>query len=294
MVQLGLVGGAAFYHARAFSALINGLAPGQTAPESWSQFPQCVEDTHISVVWDEDRTAATELARVYGIEHVVDSLDEVVPLCDGVIVTDDLTREHCRHAPYFLKKGIPTFIDKPLAPNATTAESLVKLAARNNAPLMSSSALRYAAETEEIRGNPNMLGRIGLATAVGPNELFFYGIHPLELAHSVLGGGIAQVQNIGTEEHDLVKLTYGDGRIVMLMVSRAIGFLLELNLYGQEGHRQILVKDATAFYKNQLHLIAQMVRDRQAPVPIENAVEVIRVLEAGKKSFAEGGTIISL
>jgi hypothetical protein len=37
-----------------------------------------------------------------------------------------------------------------------------------------------------------------------------------------------------------------------------------------------------------------MTQDKKAPVSIENTLEVIRILEAGKKSFAEGGAIISL
>jgi hypothetical protein len=36
-----------------------------------------------------------------------------------------------------------------------------------------------------------------------------------------------------------------------------------------------------------------MINEKKAPVPIENALEIIRVLEAGKKSFAQGGTIIA-
>jgi hypothetical protein len=35
------------------------------------------------------------------------------------------------------------------------------------------------------------------------------------------------------------------------------------------------------------------VREKKAPVPIENALEVIRILK-GKKSFAEDGAVFSL
>lgn len=285
MTRLGLVGGAAIYHGFAFSGLLNGVASGQTLPEGWPPFPQSVDEACISVVWDEDRAAAERLARVFGIEHVVDTLEEVASLCDGVIVTDDGTLQHYRHAPYFLENGIPTFIDKPLAPDAETAAMLIDLAARHNAPLMSGSALRYATESEELRTRPNLLGSIQLATAVGPNELFYYGIHPLELAHSILGGGIRSVQNIGSADQDIVKVSYGDGRILMLMVARGIQGLFQLNLYGTEGHRQVNVEDATGFYANLLRQVIVMVCERKAPVPIQDALEVIRALEAAKQSL---------
>jgi predicted dehydrogenase len=294
MTKLAIVGGAAIYHARAFSGLINGLAPGQTLPQGWPNFPQCVDAAKIAVVWDEDRAAAEELARVFGIGHVANDYEEVLLHCDGVIIADDVTLNHCRQAPFFLERGIPTFIDKPLAPDAKTAAALIELASEHNAPLMSGSALRYAAETQELRDDPNLLGKIELATAVGPNELYFYGIHPLELAHSIMGSGISTVQNIGDDQQDIVKIQYHDGRILMLLVSRVIGGGFEITLYGKNGRRRVEVKDSTAYYANQLGLIIKMTQDKKTPVPIENALEVIRVLEAGKKSFAETGAIISL
>jgi predicted dehydrogenase len=294
MVRLAIVGGTAIYHALSFGGLINGVAEGKTLPEGWPQYPQCVDGARITVVWDEDRANAEKLAEIYGIEHVVDTLEEVIPLCDGVIVTDDVTRNHCRHAPIFLERGIPTFIDKPLGPDAATAQQMVELAEKHGAPLMSGSALRYAAESEALRADPDLLGEINLASAAGPNDLFFYGIHPMELAHSILGGGIQSVQNIGEEDTDIVKIKYRDGRLLVLMVSRVAGFGFEVTLYGTKGRERIVVSDATAFYGNQMRLVVQMVREKKAPVPIDDALEVIRVLDAGQQSLAEGGRVIEL
>ena len=294
MVRLGIVGGTAIYHALSFGGLINGLAPGQSYPEGWPDYPKVVEGARITVVWDEDRAAAEKLAEVYGIEHVVDTLEEVIPLCDGVIVTDDVTSNHCARAPIFIENGLPTFIDKPFAPDSKTAEELVALAAKHGTPIMSGSALRYAVETEEIRANPELYGHIELVTAVGPNELFTYGIHPMEVAHSIMGTGIATVQNIGEENHDIVKVTYKDGRVLMLMVSRTIGFVFEVTIYGTTGRERIVIGDATAFYGNQLQEVVKMVQTKKAPMPIEGSLEVIRALEAGKKSLREGGTVIAI
>ncbi len=292
MVRLGIVGGTTIYHALAFGGLINGLAPGQSLPEGWPAYPQVVEGARLAVVWDEDRAAAEKLAQVYGIEHVANTLEAVIPFCEGVIIADDKTSNHCVHAPTFLKQGIPTFIDKPFAPDSKTAQKLIELAATHDAPLMSGSALRYAAETEKLRAHPAQLGRINLAIAVGPKELFTYGIHPMEAAHSIMGTGIATVQNIGDEDQDVVKMTYRDGRILLLMASRAIGLGFEVTLFGTQGRERIVIADGTAFYGNQLRKVVEMVRDKKAPMPIEDALEVIRALEAGKKSLCEGGAII--
>ncbi|HEX8550033.1 MAG TPA: Gfo/Idh/MocA family oxidoreductase [Abditibacteriaceae bacterium] len=294
MVRLALVGGTGVFHALAFGGLVNGTAPGKSVPDGWPDYPQSVENARITVVWDEDRAAAEKLAEVFGIEHVADTLEAVVPHCDGVIVTVDATAQHYRHAPFFLERGIPTFIDKPLAPDAKTAQSLVELAAKHGTPLMSGSALRYAAESEALRANPDLLGRIELATAFGPNDLFNYGLHPLELAHSIMGGGIATVRNVGTQDQDIVKVTYHDGRTLILIISRVLKFAFEITFYGTDGRQSVVVSDDTAYYSNQLRQIATMIRDRKTPYPIEDAVEVIRILEAGVLSLQQGGKEIAL
>lgn len=294
MVRLGIVGGAAMYHGYAFAGLVNGLAPGQELPPDWPKYPRKLTDAQITVVWDEDADAARELARVFGIQKIASCIEEVPLHCEGVIITDDGTQQHSRHAPFFLRLGIATFIDKPFAPNFAAALSLAELAAKHDTPLMTGSALRYASETAAWRTNPEALGPIQLATAVGPNELFYYGIHPLELALSVLGGGVAAVQNIGTSNHDIVKLSYPDGRVLLLLVSREIGFRFELNLYGPKGAHRVQVQDATGFYTNQLNLVVKMVREAKSPVPVEEGLEVIRILEAAKSSLARGGELLYL
>ena len=294
MVRLALVGGTGVFHALAFGGLINGRAPGQAVPEGWPDYPQRVTGARITVVWDEDRAAAERLAEVYGIEHVVETLDDVLPLCDGVIVTVDATAQHYRHAPFFLERGVPTFVDKPLAPDAKTAESLIKLSVKHGTLLMSGSALRFAAESAALRADPNKLGRIELAVAVGPNDLFNYGLHPLELTHSIMGRGIASVQNIGTDEQDIMKVKYKDGRVLMLIVSRALKLGFEVTFYGTNGREAVVVADDTAYYSNQLQQIVSMVRDRKVPYPAEDALEVIRVLEAGVTSLQQGGREIFL
>lgn len=294
MIRLALVGGAAINHGLAFGALINGVAPGQELPAGWPRYPQCVEDARISVVWDENRAAAEKLQQVFGIDHLATSLEEVVPHCDGVILTDDGTQQHYRHAPFFLQRQIPTFIDKPLAPDAKTAQMLVDLAAKHGTQLMSGSALRYASESEQLRAGSQAHGPIELAIATGPGELFYYGIHALELAHSILGGAFATVQNIGSDEQDIVKVTYADGRILLLLISRSAGLGFEITLYGPDGRQHFAVTDSRAFYANQLREVVKMVRENQAPLPIQEEVEILRVLEAGKESLKSGGKAIDV
>lgn len=292
MIRLGLVGGAGAYHGRAFSALINGLAEGQARPEGWPAFTPQVEGARIVSVWDPNRGTAEALAQVFGIARVADRMEDAADGADGVIVTDDMTKRHHHRAKPFLRAGVPTFIDKPLASDVEEATELVDLAVKHGTPMMSASSLRYAKETEDLRANPGALGNILAATAVCRGELIYYGIHPLELAVSILGTGVRSVQNVGREGQNVVQIDYRDGRSLVLIVYAGISSPFQLNLYGDKGWRQVVVTDSAAFYANLLRQVAEMCRSKTPPIPYAETLEIIRILVAAQKSLYEERKVV--
>ena len=131
-----------------------------------------------------------------------------------------MTMEHHAGA-VFIEKGILTFIDKPLSPDPAVARKLIELALAHNTLLFSSSALRYSIEVEELKKELDSIGPIALATTICGGELVYYGIHALELAYTVMGPGVESLISVGNDEQaDIVRLRYGDGRQLVLMVGR--------------------------------------------------------------------------
>lgn len=302
-IRIGLVGvgtgGPSSYHARSFSSIINGFDP-TTTPAGWPTHAIPVTGARVVTVWDENREAAQALADVFSIDRVASDLTDVSADVDAVIVVDDITLTHQRRAIPFLERGLPTFIDKPLSNSLAEATELVELAARSGAPLMSTSALRYARETQEAQARVDAAGELSLAIAVcqgqylGEEALIHYGIHPLELAYSVLGPGVESVENVANASGNVVNLTYRDGRTLVLLVFPDIAQTFRLDLYGATGSASILVEDWDAFYAEMLQAFVQMVRDRAPPVPLTETLEVIHVLTAAMRSRSEGGATIML
>jgi predicted dehydrogenase len=302
-LRIGLIGvgrgGPSSYHARSFSSILNGFDPART-PEDWPVHSIPVEGARVTTVWDENPVAARELAEVFSIDRVAPAMEDVSTDVDGVIVVDDITMTHQQRARFFLREGVPTFIDKPLASTYEEAAELVEIAESAGALVMSSSALRYARETREARGQIEAAGRLSLATAIcqgqymGDDAVIHYGIHPLELAYSVLGPGVATVQNVGEDGGHVVKLLYGDGRILLLLVFPEISQAFRLNLYGENGAVSVVVEDWDYFYAGMLEAFVGMIRDRSLPIPLAETLEIIRVLTAAKTSLAQGGATIRL
>ncbi|MEY4940197.1 MAG: hypothetical protein RIQ93_1932, partial [Verrucomicrobiota bacterium] len=132
------------------------------------------------------------------------------------------------------------------------------------------------------------LGDINLATTTCGNELVYYGIHALEMAYAVLGRGAVSCLNVGQPGRNLVRVRYANGRDLMLIVGEkeAMRAGYQINLYGTKGWRS-LTPNLADLYWYMLSAFLTYVRTGKEVVPIEEEVEVIAVLEAGKRSLAE-------
>jgi hypothetical protein len=165
---------------------------------------------------------------------------------------------------------------------------------------MSCSALRYAREIGDAASVLDASGEVDCSVAICQGQymesenLIHYGIHPLELAYAVLGSGAKSVQNIGEGERNIVKITYRDGSILMLLVFPDMAQVFQLQVYGKNGHVSINVQDWDYFYWNMLNTFITSVQNAALPIPLEETFEIIQVLISGVESLRKGGKTISL
>jgi len=290
MLKIGLIGGTKIWHGMTFSEMINGYNKEEAVKNNWG--PLCKvrvgKDARITHIWDVKKDNAEEVARICGIENVVDKKEDMIGKVDGIIIPDDTTLKHQKRAEPFLKAGLPTFIDKPLSPDVKEAEEIVESAKKYKTPMMSCSALRYAKETKEIREGKVDPGDILTGSTICRGDLVFYGIHAFELLYSIVGRGIKSIRNIGSKGKDIVIVQYKDGRKFILIVYEDIHYLFQMNLYGTKGYKQVIVEDSDYFYSEMLRHFLTMVETKKEPFPPEETLEIIKVLVLGKKSREEG------
>ena len=247
-----------------------------------------IEGAQVVKIWDPVKSAAEKLAEVCGIPTVCDTADECCEGVDAVAIPDDGTGEQWKYALTPLRKGVPTFCDKPLAMTAKAAKEVAAVARQAGTPFMSASALRFVPDVVALAKEVPSLGKIHLATTICGNELVYYGIHALELAYAVLGRGAVSCLNVGQPGRNIVRVRFDNGRDLLLMVAEKewmrAGY--QINLYGTQGWRT-LTPDLADLYWYLLDRFLDLVRTKKESVPIEEEVEVIAVLEAGKRSLAE-------
>ena len=247
-----------------------------------------IEGAQVVKIWDPVKSAAVQLADVCGIPTVCDSADECAEGVDAVAIPDDGSGEQWKYAITPLRKRVPTYCDKPLAMTAKQAQEVAAVARKAGTPFMSASSLRFVPDVLALAKEVPSLGDIHLATTICGNELVYYGIHALEMAYAVLGRGAVSCLNVGQPGRNIVRVRFANGRDLMLMVAEKewmrAGY--QINVYGTKGWRT-LTPNLADLYWYLLDRFIDLVRTKKESVPIEEEVEVIAVLEAGKRSLAE-------
>lgn len=279
------------HHGTAFATTFNGWddAKARLWKGTFVKSGRKLDRARVVKVWDPDHAAAQKLADICGIEHVTDTPEQCSDGVDAVLIVDDGSGAQWKYATHPLRKGVPVFCDKPLAMTAREAQAVARLVRETKTPFMSASSLRFVPDILKLRQERSQLGPVHLASAICGNELVYYGIHALSMIYAVLGPGAVSAINVGQPGRNIVRLRFKDDRDVVLTVAdrETMRAGYQINLYGEKGWRTV-TPDLTNLYSHLLEAFLEMLRTGRESVPVEEEVEVIAALEAGKRSLTLG------
>ena len=310
MIKLGLVSAATYgpgyrdpsaprtpgsFHGTAFASTYNGYDEEKVNQWEWTfaRAQKRIEGVRVVKVWDPQPTWAERLADACAIPEVCSTPEACSDGVDAVVIIDDGSGEQWKYAIHPLKKGLPTFCDKPLAMTARRAQDMADLVRETGTPFMSASSLRFLPDVVALRDEVAELGDVYLATTICGNELIYYGIHALSMAYAVFGGGAISCVNVGQPDRNIVRVRFEGGRDVVLMVAEG-EFMhpgYQISVYGTKGWRTVN-PDLADLYTYLQEQFIQMVRTGEEPVPVEQEVELIAALEAGARSLREGREVL--
>jgi predicted dehydrogenase len=305
MIKLGIISAATYgatykdeniprtpgsFHGTAFSTTFNGFDAVKSRQWQWTfaSGEKRIENAKITKIWDPQKEWAERLAETCFIPEVCDTPEECANDVDGVIIVDDGSGKQCDYAEYPLRKGIPTFCDKPLAMTASRAKELANLVRETGTPFMSASSLRFVPDIVALKNEITNFGDINLATTICGNDLVYYGIHALSMYYGIFGGGAISCLNVGKSGRNIVRVRFKNGCDLVLIVAEAeymcAGY--QINIYGTKGWKS-LMPNLSDLYYYLLERFINMMKTGEEAVPVEEELEVIAVLEAGKRSLAE-------
>lgn len=239
--------------------------------------------------------AYTEQMKDMGVE-IVDSIDALLERCDCVLLESNDGRPHLEQYLPVLQAGKPCFIDKPLAGSLADCVKIYAMAEKAGVPVFSSSSLRFSSGVQAIR--QGAAGEVIGCDAYSPchlesthPDLFWYGIHGVELLFTAMGSGCQSVTRHHHDGVDHVVGTWTGDRIGTFRGLRsgksgyggvAYGSKAIQPLGGYEGYRPLVVE------------IVKFFRTGKSPIDPKETLELYAFMEAAEESKRRGGESVTI
>ena len=231
----------------------------------------------------------------FGVE-IVNSIDELLTKVDFILLETNDGRLHLEQAMPVLKAGKRMFIDKPIAASLTDAIAIFDAARHYNVPIFSSSSLRYISGIKEI--SEGKIGKVTGADTYSPchlekthPDLFWYGIHGVEILFTVMGKGCNSVTHVHTPDTDLAVGTWQDNRIGTFRGIRSGKSGYGGNVFGEKG---ILALGDYGGYNPLLVKIIEFFSTGVPPVSQEETLDIFAFMQAAYESKLKGGVPIEI
>ncbi|HKQ73328.1 MAG TPA: Gfo/Idh/MocA family oxidoreductase [Blastocatellia bacterium] len=296
-IKVGMIG-LDTSHVTAFTKLLNDKSdpnhvPGARVVAAFKGGSPDVESSRTRI----ERFTA-ELKDKWGVE-IVGSIEELCRKVDAVLLESVDGRPHLSQVrPVFAAKK-RVFIDKPFTAGYADAREIVRLSRESGTPFFSSSSLRFATDLQAMKRDEK-LGAVLGAFTYGPApteprhpDLFWYGIHAVEMLYTLMGPGCESVTRVHTDGADAVVGKWKDGRIGTMRGIRngkqdygAVAFGAKANLA-----TPIPMKSD---YRNLLVEVVKFLQTGAPPIPPEETLEMMAFMEAADLSKARGGSPVML
>ena len=293
-VRVGIIG-LDTSHAIAFTKVLN-------AADAKPDVANCrVVAAYPKGSWDIESSTSrvpryTEEVQKMGVV-IVDSIDDLLTKVDAVLLESNDGRPHLEQVIPVLKAGKRVFVDKPVAGSLADAVAIYRAAEQYKVPLFSSSSTRFYETAQAVRNGK--IGDVIGCDAYGPcslekthPDLFWYGIHGVEILFTAMGPGCRQVTRASSDSTDLVLGVWDDGRMGTYRGIRLGKRPLGGTAFGTKGIATI--EHSAAGYRPLLVQIVKFFRTGVVPVTSEETLEIYAFMEAADESKRQGGVPVSL
>jgi predicted dehydrogenase len=276
-------------HSPAFTQLLNAdsVAPDLAGFRVVAAYPYGSRTIESSTSRIPEYTAAVEKLGV----QIVGSIDELLRQVDVVLLETNDGRPHLEQALQVIRAGKPVFIDKPIAGSLKDAVTIFDAARKAGVPVFSASSLRYAAGAQAVYGGA--IGKVLGADAFSPAtlephhpDLFWYGIHGVELLFTAMGTGVEEVTRVHADSTDIVVGRWSDGRLGTFRGTRNGKHEYGGTAYGTKGNAQLGPYDG---YRPLLVEIVKFFRTGISPVTPAETLEIYAFMAAADESARQGG-----
>jgi predicted dehydrogenase len=269
-------------------------------------------DTKITHFYDADQSVIGPYLEAFPGVKAAKSPEDLAEQVDAVWLGDasGFGEDHFDLIASALKRGLPTFCDKPIGGSVAGTKKILEFARKNNAPIMSSSLFRHEQGIEAALRyrDSGTFGSIryvicGVEGGYSPDGWIVYGQHAAWTAVTLLGPGAESVSMYARDGTSHAIVTYPDRMPAELWFGRpserpeychtAVYFQKKRFEYTASiegdfwyGHHYEMFRMAATF--------RGMIKTRKEPVPHEEIIAVTGIVFAAAKSAKEKSRLVGL
>ncbi len=294
-LKLGIIGlSAGNGHPYSWAAIFNGYDkahmkncpfPGIPAYLAKQQFPQdTIKDAEVTHIWTQDKKLSTHIARSSRIEQVVDNFTDLIGKVDGILLARDDAEKHFELSAPFLKKGLPIYIDKPLAYTTKEARKILSLQ-RYPGQIFTCSALRYAKEFQLSKKDLKSIGTIRHIDACVMKDWHTYGIHIIEPVMTLLKAQDRPMKIHGLSHNDrtMIQVIWKSGISTSFTSLGKTACPISIRVFGDKSFKVLTFEDSFFAFREALRTFVTSIKNKKAPISEDFIYNVIQIIERGAK-----------
>ncbi len=296
VIRLGVLGfSEGNGHPFSFSAIVNGFDDDAMAHAGWPVIHRYLRakdpselgrfDARVVAAWMPDPAMTRTLCDATNIANCCHQPEQMLDLVDAVMLLRDDPDSHRLLAAPFLARGIPVFVDKPLATNEDDLTYFQPHLVAGR--VMSCAGLRYARELDEPRAELAAWGDVRLVRAAVLNDWERYGIHVLEAALAVLRRRPVEVAAFSPHEQVHVRLE--DDSVIDIVCLGTAPKTFRLDFFGTARVSSHDLHDNFTAFSRTIGAFLRMVSTREPSIPPDETLAVIETILAGRRALGGGG-----
>ena len=268
-------------------------------PEGWVPVmrdlaQEGIADIEVVACWDSGETRPADFARTFAkdfnIPYTPATLEEMLPLVDGVIVHTTNWDKHLEQARIFVEADKAVYLDKPVAGNLAEINQIldwIKMGKR----VTGGSVLRYCREVLACKKTVEEANETIYTgySVIGVDD-FNYGIHGYATLIAAMGPEVISVQYVANSNQKQIVIKFSNGRVGILTVGKTKWLPFNLTATTESKVHQVSV-DNMQLYRAMLESVMPYFSGKTDAVPLEGMSLVMPELTAlaAKQSWLNNG-----
>lgn len=238
---------------------------------------------------------ANDKMKKLGTPYIAADPMEFLDGVDGAVFTSRHGNDHYRYALPYIKKGIPSFIDKPFCVQEENAWEMAALAKENGTLLCGGSCFEFDENIKKLRAvvENHSVGEICGGTFTAPANLqneyggfFFYTQHLIQMLLGVFGSDVRSVIARGDEKRVSAICRYDAFDVSCLYYD---SYRYSAAVYGTERIEFYECgKDYPSVFRAELQEFLTMLQTRRMPKSYFDLIAPVFLLHAIYKAYMQG------